>query len=237
MKRSTAVSHWLFVIAVAALAAPTAFSETISGAPCTTGSFLVYKNLDGGCNVGNLLQLLNFRLFSIDPVNGQSTPESDAFLATITVSPAFTGGVLGLGFSGFPPVTADQTAKYELDYTIDPPPVIADMSAILDPPFGNIVGTVVYCGDPNFVTGGCAQSGSYGFGVLSGDPFPGSVHFDNPVSTLITQTFFQLNPGKDTASGFDSLNFTVTTTPEPGAWLLAIGGLGFVAFRRRSRWG
>jgi hypothetical protein len=247
MKKPTVVSRWLPVLALVAVAAPTTtFAETITGAACTPGSFASYESLDGGCNVGSpnglQLQLLNFSLTSTDP---------SFDLNEIYVNPQFINGVLAIefgknleaGFSGFPAVAAGQTAGYQLDYTIDPPPVLDDMSTVFDPPFGNITGTVTYCGDPlvGAAAAGCVQSGSFGFGVTNGVPFAGSSGpFAHPVSTLVTQTFFTLNPGGNTASGFDSLISTVGTTaatPEPSAWVLAASALGFLASRRKLRRG
>jgi MYXO-CTERM domain-containing protein len=240
MNKPTVASRWLPVLALVAVAAPTtAFAETITGSACAPGSFASYEVLDGGCNVtdanneGLQLQLLNFRLTSSDP---------NLNLTTIFVNPVLINGTLNIGFTGFPGVAQNQTTNYELDYTIDPPPVLDDMSAQFDP-FGNITGSVTYCGDPipgSTNVGGCTEGGSFGFGVTNGVAFPGSVTLANPVSTLVTQTFFTLNPGGDTASGFDALNYTVGTvgaTPEPGAWLLAAGGLGLLAFRRKQHRG
>ena len=243
MKKPTVVSRWLPVLALGALAAPAALAVNVTANEpvCESGTFLAYSS--GACEVGGLLSLLNFNLYSINTANQQRTVEPNSFLSTISVDPGFTNGTLTLGIGGFPSVAANQTAEYELDYTIDPPPVVDDMTAGFDPPFGNINGTVVFCGDPLVGTAaaGCSVVGSFGFGVTNGVPFAGSSGpFAHPVSTLVTQTFFTLNPGGNTASGFDSLIFTVGTTaatPEPGAWLLAASALGFLAFRRKLRRG
>jgi hypothetical protein len=204
--------------------------------------FLTYRNLDGGCFIpdsnGNFipLQLLNFSLF----VNGSTTQDS-TFESTISVNPTLVNGILNLGISGFP-ITGDGiTTSYALNYTIDPPPVLDSMGADFDPPSGNITGSVHICGDPN-ANGGCATSDDFGFGVTNGVPFAGSSRFHNVdgtpilVSALVTHTIFTLSPD----SGFDSLNYTVTTTeatPEPGAWVLAASALSFLAFRRKLRRG
>jgi MYXO-CTERM domain-containing protein len=250
MKKSTVVSRWLPIVALVAVAAPTtALAETISGVVCPTGDsahdFLTYRNLDGGCHVndsnGNFipLQLLNFSLF----VNGALTQDS-SFESTILVNPTLINGNLNLGISGFPSVNASTTTSYELDYTIDPPPILDGMAADFDPPFGNINGSLTYCGDPT-ATGGCLLSGTFAFGIRNGVPFAGSsgpfVNANgapNPISTLEIRTFFTLNPGGGTATGFDDLIYSVVTTePEPGAWLLAASGLGLIAFRRKQRRG
>jgi MYXO-CTERM domain-containing protein len=249
MKKPTVVSRWLPVLALVAVAAPTtAFAETITGQVCPTGDsahdFLTYRTLDGGCHVNDTnpnlipLQLVNFSLF----VNGAAS-QDNSFESTIFVNTTLSNGVLDVGFTGFPGTDANTTTRYELDYTIDPPPVVDDMGATFDPPFGNIIGSVRYCGDPNVSTTGCAVSGTFGFGVTNGRPFSGNSGpfvgangAPNPVSTLVLQIFFTLSPN----SGFDSLNTTVVTTeaaPEPGAWLLAASGLGFLAFRRKLRRG
>ena len=197
----------------------------------------------GGCSVGP---------FIIDNVQfnasgtGGATP---AGFDDLTFTPVWNGNTLTIGLEGFNcdvpkdqhdenhtgrcDTSGDQTITYTFSFRLDPAPIIDSMDVSMDPPFGNIFGSVEYCGDPIIGTSGviCGQSGSGGIGI--GAPF--STTFRLPLSTIITGLQLNLGPG---TSGFDGLIYSYgTTLPEPGSWallgssLIALGGFS----RRRRR--
>lgn len=229
------VSRWLFVLALAAVTTSSALASGITGPACGPGTFTSYERLEGGCNSGPI-QLLGFSLL----INGQIAPSS--FTDTISVDSVFRGGALILSLGGFEkyPVAATDSTSYQIDFSADPPPILAGESVELDPPFGRIVGSQFFCGDAFTITSSlsaaataCSQQGTLSFD----ESHPASVTFSPPLVSLDLQTFFTLNPNRTTASGIDGVVFTILTvpvaSPEPGTWILMAGGLTLAAYRRR----
>ncbi len=210
-------------------------AQAASSTSCTTGSFGSYRTL-GLCSVGTL-DFYNFELYTLDPSNVATAADS-TLLGNIILHPTWDGVTATMtvdGFTGFA-VASGATAAWRIRFTVDPPPIILDDDAALDPPFGEILVTHSVCADGG-TSGGCAtgvQTQQFGIG--------GNAHFTftPAVSVLDVVTDIRLNPHFATtgiASGFDGIVFAVgtTATPEPGTWMLLFPIAGVVLRNRLRR--
>lgn len=212
----------------------TAFAGSVGGAaPCQAGSIGSYLSSGFVCNVGSV-DVFNFTL-EMDTGNGFEAASPYA-LAQLHILPSVNSsdGSSTLFVGGFPlfQVDASTSLGWRLGFTVDPPPIITGETLEIDPPYGEILGHQLYCMDGTFANG-CPASGLVQFSIGS----PAVLTFAPALATLDTLTTFYLNPNQTTASGMDALVFnfqTTAATPEPSAWLLAAGGLAFLArYRRR----
>src|SRR5947209_1859645 len=118
----------------------------VSGGPaCVQASLTSYVNLGaGGCNVGDL-RYFNF-VFAVNP-NGFEA--SDQILVTPTL--AVTSSTLG--FSQFTSAGLNTSVTYFINYSVDPPPIMAGERVVLDPPIGNDIGIFNVCINQLFQAG------------------------------------------------------------------------------------
>ena len=227
----------------ALLVTGTAFAANLNPTePACEGSSLI-SYVDGantgGCSVGP---------FVIDQVHfqgvgtGGATPANFNDLLLLT---NWNGNTLTLSLQGFNcganphdenhpgpcDVTDDQGITYTFSFLLDPAPIIDSMDVSMDPPFGNIVGGLNYCGNP--IAGAECPT------PISGSFTPTSSFFQSfirsPLSVISGTTTITLGGGP---AGFDGVIYSYgTSLPEPGTWallgssLIALGGFS----RRRRR--
>jgi MYXO-CTERM domain-containing protein len=250
--RLIAATGLLFAVSTVASA------SSVAGTPsCQTGTFASYSTPSRAsaaaspgftCNIG-AVDVYNFQLFTLS-LDGIATPASSDLLNTITINPIWDveAQKATLSFQGFQnfPVSASETEGYRIRYTIDPPPILGGESFELDPPFGEILGSLRYCADATFTFSDgnfCTGRGgfvSFGFNDQnSPSNVPGTFTLNPPTALLDTITDIFLNPRGNRASGFDGLVTSVQVTadpgtiPEPGTWMLAAAGLLVVGRLRR----
>ena len=221
---------------------------------CQTASLSSYEANRSGCVVrdANGIGVLVFSNFSFTPTG---TTTLTAAGITVTPDPNGLGG--GFNFSGFTtyPVTAGQTASYQIDYSylIDPGPISAGADIGMDPPFGNSMIQEFLCADSQLVqTEGGPACQIVGTAVNDFSPKKLQVDDTNPPAswtqhrdlTPQVQQFAQiedlitLTGGQTLGAGFDSMTATnevIIPTPEPTTYLLLAGGLLLFGILRHRR--
>jgi hypothetical protein len=193
----------------------------MSAGPCVVGTMASYEILGAaGCNVGPL-RYFNFAL---------SIPSAFENDTQILVTPVNDPVSPGLSFSGFLPVT-NSTVIFNINYSIDPPPIIVRQLLDGDPPTGTVLGIESFCINQLFGGGAnCADnSAPFQLQINNANP-PNSLSnsFNFPVaeSTLDLRTVLTVGNGSGTSS-IDDLIMRTTVTPEPAT--LGLTGVALIA--------
>jgi len=236
-------------------------AENLSDIDCPINTLAYYQvnfssstpgSTSGPCANG----ILNFSGFGFDssgdPVSGL---KGNGDIQLIPVGPP-RGELGNTGFSigavsGIFSVEAGQTATYVIDwqFIIDNGPGASGANLGLDPPFGDVTITQAYCVD-SFIT--AYQAGSNPACYTGTDSRAPSVQLltvttDLPFASIVfdpaafsfgnVRTIIQLNGG-NLGAGFDAIAGTssivvLSSEPEPGTWLLLMGGLMIVNTLRK----
>jgi hypothetical protein len=202
---------------------------------CMTDTLQAYINLADGCTIDGF-QFFSFTFSGM--ANSGSPPVASAANIDVTPEPSPSGPTIS--FSSSPTyfsLTGAESVTYQIDYGIDPGPVIGGERLSIDPPFGGVSITQDYF--PN-TPPGCGDCPFFPLTVTPANP-TASVTFPAPTSQVAVTTDISISSTPAEPAGFDSFaNATDITnnaaTPEPSAGALFTAGcavlLGFCWSRR-----
>jgi hypothetical protein len=239
----------LFLLAIGLASA----TPVQGGAPCTQDTYFDYLSLNDGPGTGCTspgdpnLEYYNF-FFSTHSGVGENFADP----SSITVSP---DGGFGFNFTGFQTVT-NGDLTYFLGFNIDPAPVLTGDSISLDPPVGNVTLNLYICQqDSPFLTQSegnyyCSTMPNFGDGsnsqIVFGETPPAATLVNvsgkdqsttasfaptGQIGVLLQLTLVDDDPASVGAIG--SAPTQISTTPEPGSWILLASGLLMFLHKRR----
>jgi hypothetical protein len=225
---------------VFAVYTPTAMAIPV----CTTSSLSAYiaLNTTGGCTVGDLTFL---RFTAPTPtITGSPTVASDSQIILTPILTADGGGFAFSASSGdtnlfsISSPSGTTSVTYYINYSVDPAPVVAGSDLTLDPPFGNVSVTQVYC-TSDVLVDNCAL-GVESQQTVTTASTNSSITFPDPSSFVDIATDISLSATPGNPAGFDSINASVSTAavtnvPEPSSVLmLSAGSLALLSLLRRK---
>jgi hypothetical protein len=203
---------------------------------CVTDTLQNYENLGStGCTIDGFT-FFDFTFAGM--ANSGSPPIATA--SNIDVTPATSPSGPTIEFSSTPTyftLTGSESATYNINYGVDPGPVIGGESLSLDPPQGDVSITQDYF--PN-TPPGCGDCPFFPLTVTPLNP-NASLTFPAPTSQVAVTTDISITSTPAQSAGFDSFanttDLTTTATPEPAPGVLLTAGcailLGFYWKRRR----